>query len=119
MRLPNAHQVVIDREKITEYLLNPAHRYGTSKARFFCQFGFELTAWEILAEALREHARLNEVTKVTETRFGPRYEIGGELRAPDGSAPMVCTVWQLDHGRVAPRLITAYPFKRQGEMSHD
>ncbi len=119
MRLPNADRVIVDREKVTEYLLNPAHRYGVSKARFFGQVGFELAAWEILAEALREHAHLHEVSKVSESPFGPRYEIGGELRAPDGSAPMVCTVWQLDHGKVAPRLITAYPLKRQGEMSHD
>ena len=46
MRLPNAHQALIDREKITEYLLNTAHRYGGSKARFFGEFGFELATWE-------------------------------------------------------------------------
>jgi hypothetical protein len=49
--------------------------------------------------------------KVTETGFGPRYLIEGELRAPDGRTPHVCTVWQLDKGQLAPRLITAYPLK--------
>lgn len=109
MKLPSAHLAVVDREKITEYLLNTAHRYGASKARFFAAFGFRLDAWEVLAEALREHAQLYEVDTVWETGFGPRYEIDGELRAPDGRTPRVRTVWQLDHGQVAPRLITAYP----------
>ena len=119
MRLPNAHLAIIDREKITEYLLNTAHRFGASKARFFGEFGFELAAWEILAQALREHAQRHEVSRVTETLFGPRYEITGELSAPDGRAPMVRTIWQLDHGKVAPRLITAYPSARQGVASYD
>jgi hypothetical protein len=44
MRLPNAEFAVVEREKITEYLLNPEHRYGLSKARFFAGFGFTLEA---------------------------------------------------------------------------
>ena len=114
MRLPKAEQATVDREKITEYLLNPSHLYGAAKARFFGQFGFELAAWETLAQALREHAQQHEVSIVTETPFGPRYEIRGELYSPDGRTPIVCTIWQMDHGKVAPRLITAYPFRRQG-----
>jgi len=33
MKLPNAHLALVEREKVTDYLLNPAHRYGASKAR--------------------------------------------------------------------------------------
>ena len=114
MKLPNADQCVVDREKITEYLLNPKHRYGASKARFFRGYGFELARWELLAEALRQHARHQEVSRVTNTLFGPRYELSGNLRSPDGRGPMVISVWQLDHGKVAPRLITAYPCREMG-----
>lgn len=53
------------------------------------------------------HGRQNEVTKVTETAYGPRYEVEGELQTPDGRTPGIRTVWQLDRGLVAPRLITA------------
>jgi len=53
MQLPNAHLAKVERAKITDYLLNTAHRYGASKARFFAQFGFRLEAWEVLAAALR------------------------------------------------------------------
>jgi hypothetical protein len=111
MKLPNAHLAVVEREKIADYLLNAEHRYGASKARFFAEFGFHAKAWEKLAEALREHGQRHEVRKVKQTGFGPRYEVEGELTAPDGRHPRVCAVWQFDHGRIAPRLITAYPLE--------
>ena len=109
MRLPNADLAFVQREKITEYLLNPRHRYGGSKARFFFEFGFHTDEWEVLAEALRQHGQNHEVRFVRETSWGPRYEIDGELKTPDGRQPGIRTVWQLDEGEIAPRLITAYP----------
>ena len=111
MKLPNAARAIVEREKITEYLLNEAHRYGASKARFFAAFGFQQAAWEVLAQSLREHGQQHEVNTVNETGFGPRYEVDGELQTPDGRRPRVRTVWQLDQGEVAPRLITAYPLE--------
>ena len=109
MKLPNAENAVVEQEKITEYLLNYAHRYGASKARFFGAFVCRADQWWTFAEALREQVRNHDVTKVRETGFGPRYEVEGTLLTPDGRRPRVRTVWQLDRGAVAPRLITAYP----------
>jgi hypothetical protein len=111
MKLPNAHLVVIEQAKICDYLLNPAHRYGASKARFFMAFGFRPEAWEELANALREHGQQNEVAKVKDTGFGPRYEVDGEITALEGRRPRLRTVWQVDEGETAPRLITAYPLE--------
>jgi hypothetical protein len=109
MKLPNAHLAIVEREKITEYLLNAAHRYGVSKARFFMEFGYRMDDWPALARALCEHGQQNDVRSRTETGFGPRYDVDGPLNTPDGRAPRVRTVWQVDLGQVAPRLITAYP----------
>ena len=111
MRLPNADRLVVEREKIVGYLLNPSHRYGASKARFFGQFGFQAENWERFAQALREHGQGHEVTLFKQTVFGPRYEVEGRLHAPDGRAPRVRSVWQLDRGELAPRLVTAYPME--------
>jgi hypothetical protein len=111
MKLPNAAQAIVEREKIADYLLNPVHRFGASKARFFRQFGFRAEAWEQMAVALHEHGELHEVSKTRETGHGPRYEVEGKLNCPDGRRPRVRTVWQLDRGKVAPRLITAYPLE--------
>lgn len=50
-----------------------------------------------------------QVTKVRGAVCASRYEVEGELRTPDNRGPRVRTVWQIDEGWKAPRLITAYP----------
>jgi len=111
VKLPNADKLVVERDKIADYLLNSGHRYGASKARFFSGFGFQMERWEQLAQALRHHGQTHEVKRTQETGFGPRYQVEGPLHAPDGRSPRVRSVWQWDHGEVAPRLITAYPLE--------
>lgn len=113
MNLPNAHMALVEREKVVNYLLNPAHRYGASKARFFSEFGFRVEMWQVLAAALREHGQQHEVTRVKETGFGPRYAVEGPLRVPDGRRPRVRSVWQIDEGQTAPRFITAHPLEAE------
>jgi hypothetical protein len=54
--LPAREWLLVEREKIVDYLLNPDHRYGASKARFFGTFGFRREAWEVLRDALCEQA---------------------------------------------------------------
>jgi len=109
MNLPQADKALVEREKITDYLLNPVHRYGASKARFFSEFGFRAEEWERLAAALREHGCAHAVVREHQTGFGPRYVVEGDLTTPSGRRPRVRTVWQFDKGAVAPRLISAYP----------
>ena len=109
MRLPNAERAVIEEVKIAGYLLNKEHRFGASKARFFAGFGFHIDQWEQLAQALREHGQRYEAVQTDETGFGPRFTVEGELISPDGRHPTVRSVWQIDEGSDAPRLITAYP----------
>jgi hypothetical protein len=92
MKLPCANTAVVERQKIVDYLLNAAHRYGASKAQFFWEFGFRVERWEHLAEALREHARAHDVVRERETGFGPRYVVEGELGTPSGRRPRVRTV---------------------------
>jgi len=112
MKLPNAQTALVEREKITDYLLNSLHLYGAGKARYFLRFGFRLEAWEVFAQALREHGQQPEVTAKAETPFGPRYEVEGAIRTPDGRNPRIRTVWQVGKGRLAPRLISAYPVEQ-------
>jgi len=89
MKLPNATLALVEREKVVSYLLNPSHRYGASKARFFEAFGFRAEQWELLARALRQHGQSHDVTEMHETGFGPRFEVEGILVAPDGRRPLV------------------------------
>jgi len=100
VKLPNANNAIVEEQKITGYLLNRAHRFGAPKANFFTDFGFRASQWQVFANALCEHAQIHNISKRKETRFGPRFEIEGELRTPDERHPQVRTVWQLDHEMV-------------------
>ena len=111
MKLPNASNAKVEREKVIGYLLNAHHPYGGSKAGFFTRFGFTGEQWESFAERLRQQGSSHSVSSVTETVFGPRYTVDGEIVTPDGRNPNIRTVWQMDHGELAPRLITAYPME--------
>lgn len=48
MRIPNADKAIIAQEKLTDYLLNPAHRRGATKARLLLACGYRADAWQIL-----------------------------------------------------------------------
>ena len=109
MNLPNAENAKVEKEKITAYLLNASHPYGSSKANFLTRFGFTLEGWEAFAERLRDQGSNHPVSRVTETVFGPRYNVDGKIVTPDGRNPMIRTVWQMDYGELVLRLITAYP----------
>ena len=99
MKLPNAAQALVEREKITEYLLSTTHPSGRGKARFFLSFGFRTDSWEELAESLILQASFNDVAEVEDTEYGLRYNVDGTIEARDGRSPLVRTVWQYDSGK--------------------
>lgn len=61
MKLPNAENAVVEREKIVEYRLNAAHPDNGGKAKFFEGLGFRRDQWERLAQALRTLVREAEL----------------------------------------------------------
>jgi hypothetical protein len=113
MTLPNADAAIVPKEKLVGYLLSSAHNTGRAKAAFLRRFGFVPDAWEVLASALRQHAEAHDVASAESTVFGTRYTIEGELLSPDGRDPWMRTVWFVEEGATAPRLVTAYPTTRR------
>lgn len=113
MKLPSVDRIEVPQAKVVQYLLSSTHRAGRGKAGFFSAFGFQVTAWEALAEALRRQARDNAVTFSEDTPFGTRYIIEGPLISPNGRQLQVRTVWFIDEDGQAPILVTAYPLKRR------
>ena len=109
MKLRNADQARVQRQKITEYLLSPTNPSGRTKAAFFPRFGFGIEQWEALAEALYSHCLQNQVLETRETAYGMQYVIVGPISTPDGRNPTIRTVWQVDNGADHPRFITARP----------
>ena len=109
MKLPNASQARVAREKVTGYLLAENPESGGGKPGFFVRFGFSAEDWQTLADALKAVASAHEVALVEETEFGVKYVIEGRLDTPDGRNPRARTIWQIDWGSDYPRLISAYP----------
>ena len=64
-------------------------------------------------QALRSHAVTNPVVEHSETAFGTKWTVEGPLKSPDGRAPAVRSVWILDIDEEFPRLVTAFPVKKE------
>ena len=109
MKLPNPEKLVIEREKIVDYLLNPAHPDNGGKAEFFVKLGYTRQEWENLAVVLRRLAQSTEVTSHAESLHGGKYVIVGSIGSLAGKSATVKTIWIVDKGLDVARLVTAYP----------
>ena len=71
----------MDRAKLTDYLLLPAHPVGRFKARFFNRLGFRVDAWEELKQALREqHVLVADAEAGEPEAFGQPFTFRAILR---------------------------------------
>jgi hypothetical protein len=111
MKLPDPRRAIVEREKITEYLLNDAHPDNGGKASFFIAHGFSQEGWLTLASAFLKLAQETDVAITMESSHGIKYIVDGALSTPSGKRPTVRTVWIVDRGSENPRLVTAYPFE--------
>jgi hypothetical protein len=113
VKLRNAHLAVVDRGKVLDYLLNDAHPDNGGKAPFFESLGFSREDPERLMRALRDVAEHGEVVTSGGSVHGEKYVVDGWLPAHTQEKRLrpVRTVWIIDHGGDAPRLVTAYPGK--------
>ena len=113
MKLRNAHLAVVDRSKVLDYLLNEAHPDNGGKARFFAVLGFSRENPEGLMKALRDIAECGDVVSSTESVHGEKLVVDGWLsvHTQESRQWSITTVWIIDRGKDAPRLVTAYPGK--------
>ncbi|MDE3099564.1 MAG: hypothetical protein KGJ88_08815 [Verrucomicrobiota bacterium] len=109
MKLPSANNAKVEREKIVDYLLNPAHPDNSGKAEFFEALGFRRKEWKPLAAAFLSLARQTEVAQSMKSPHGQKYVIIGRIESPVGKSPLVKTIWIVDSGLETARLVTAYP----------
>ncbi|MDI1313018.1 DUF6883 domain-containing protein [Prosthecobacter sp.] len=106
--LPQADALLVEQTKVQDYLLNLSHKEGGPKAKFFLNRGFRLDAWELMAQALRQHGMTQPVTETSETRFGRKFTVECQILTPDGRNPCILTAWIVE-GKRPPRLVTAHP----------
>ncbi|WP_416675293.1 DUF6883 domain-containing protein [Egbenema bharatensis] len=109
MKLPNHELAIIESSKLTNYLLNPNHKRGGTKAKLLLQCGYSQDNWQQLDADIRAYHLTAEVDRIRETPYGVRYEIRASLQTPIDRLLPVRTVWQIDTGTTLPRLITMIP----------
>lgn len=108
-----AHATVDD-TKMTGYLLSMAHPYGRSKAAFFARFGFTADNAPAFRDALLAHVASATLVEEEETAFGRKFVVEGAMRALEGDAPLVRSVWFEEPDQRAVKLVTAYPATGEG-----
>jgi L-ribulose-5-phosphate 3-epimerase UlaE len=109
MELPNKLRAYVSINKITDYLLSETHAVGKSKAKFFRSFGFNEANISQFEKMLVDIAQTETVVEVTETIYGKKYVLDGQLKTPSGDMIRLRTVWIIETGDDIPRLVTAYP----------
>ncbi len=111
-KLPNGDKAVIPQAKLEGYLLSDSHVVGRTKARFFRSLGYTIANSSQLKEKLKTIAQRGQIVTATETDFGIKYEVRGDL-SRQGQSVSITTVWIVEKGSSHPRLVTAYPTKRK------
>jgi hypothetical protein len=109
MKLPNAENAVVARDKLANYLLDPDHRRGGSKAKLLISLGYSADRWQQLADDIRRDHLSADVVEQYQSLWGPRFDIVAPLTGRTGDTVMFHSIWQIDLGTDRPRLITMYP----------
>lgn len=109
MKLPNAKDAFIPKEKFLDYLLSETHPVGKSKAKFFRKIGFNETNVDKFEKALLSIAYTNDTEEVNETAYDVNYIIKGVIKNPNHNLVTIKTVWFIETGQAKPRFVTAIP----------
>ena len=108
MKMPGGDNAVVDREKLTEYCLNPEHPRGKHKARVFATvLGITAENADELRAALLAAAATADAQPGGSDRFGDRYVIEFEIRGPGGSG-VVKSTWIVRRGETTPRMTSCF-----------
>ncbi|MBI1729668.1 adhesin [Candidatus Acetothermia bacterium] len=109
MRLPNAEDAIIPKEKICGYLLSSTHPLGRYKAVFFEKLGYHQANWKEFEKDLREQHLTESAEKVGMSPDGMKFRIAAPLIGPSGKRAKLVTIWIVESKMSRPRLVTAYP----------
>jgi len=109
LRLPNAEKAIIEKEKLTGYILSSTHPVGRFKASIFSKLGYTAGNWEKFEQSLREFILTNDALEVEESQYGKKFVVDSLLGGPSGDSMRIVTVWVILRDESNPRFVTAYP----------
>jgi hypothetical protein len=93
MRLPNTEKVIIEAEKIRDYLLSPTHPVGQFKSAVFSELGYSHENWETFEVNLRNLIFSCDSEEVEKTRYGRKFIVEGPFTGPSSRTMQIVTVW--------------------------
>ena len=102
--------IIIERKKVIDYLLNVSHPDGTGKAKLFIQYGFHPDKWEDFVKNVIAHAQSAKIVLQFETPFGRKIVLEGILETPSQRKLTVKSIWILSNE--IPILVTLYPVRK-------
>lgn len=112
--LPNREKAEIPDKKLLDYMLNPDHPKGGSKAVVFRNvLGYTKENAQDLASAFRKGLNSWKATERKPQKHGRPYEVKMLLSGPTGRQATVKTGWIMDDGSDHPRLTSAYIYKEK------
>ena len=113
--LPNGDQAIVESEKLTGYVLNPAHRTGRNKARVFASaLGISAATADVLRDALLDAARTADATRERADQHGVHFAVEFVLEV-SGRRARVRSLWVVRTGEGFPRLVSAFVKDRSNE----
>src|SRR5262249_52822430 len=105
VKLPE--EVVIPEDRLVRYLLLP--RQEDDKSQFLGIAAYTFATWEELAHALRNLAKSHEISDMTISPYGIKWEVWGILIGPNGQVLRVVTVWITLEASGETRFVTLFP----------
>lgn len=111
--LPHYQRAVIQKEKITGYVLNKQHKTGMDKAIAFEKaLGYNIDNADDLIKNIYQNLSLYPAKLRPKTQYGQPFEVIMKLTGPNGKTAKVKTGWIIENGKNHPRLTSAYVAKR-------
>jgi filamentous hemagglutinin len=111
LKLP-PEKTKIDQRKLRDYLLNPAHPEGATKAQYLSEMGYNQENYHILEVDLRNQHLTCDVQPGKESIYGLKYEILAPLVGPNGKKRLIRSVWMIRKSESFASLITLIPEKK-------
>lgn len=96
-------------DKLTHYLLDLTSIDGASKAKFFLGHGFPADNFFVLLEALANHSGDHWPGRTMPSPHGLKHILEGPMMCPNGTTPIVRSVWMLTPDGTTANFVTAYP----------
>ncbi|MEI6815270.1 MAG: DUF6883 domain-containing protein [Bacteroidota bacterium] len=108
MKLPFQNNLIMDDDKISNYLLDILHPSGKDKAEFFISHKCNA---DLLKELILKQAKEEDYLHKFNTPFGEKYVLESIILLPDLTPFKLRSVWIVLNNQSFTNFVTAYPVK--------